>query len=594
MKNFILVIFFSSIGLISYAQPANDLCSGAQTITPDGTCINGTNLNANDNVTAASNGAAELGCATANQDDRHFEVWYMFQATGNTLDVTGTQITQGNDIEIVLLQSSSPNGNGCNFSPTTTVFDSYCGANAASGTTNGLVVGDYYFILVSANNRGEGTFQLCVDSYDLAANDECDGSIASPTDSSCIAGTNVNSSPSFGSAVGCLPNGSNDVWYSFVATGTEFSFGLTGASGAIGVVLFDDATCASGLFGVLNSWCGTNTVTGTYNGLTAGNTYHYMVSSTAANETTFNICTQTADPPGISNNTDCATAIPLCSSTTQSGNSNGSGVQELNAGNQGCISFGGERESSWYTFTIAAGGTFEMTISPANGTDDYDFALWGPNPACTPTTAPIRCDFSGGGGDTGISTPNGGTVASNGAGGNNWVTTLNVTTTQQYTLLINNFSASTSPFDLSFGGTASLDCTVLPVEIVTFTGVRVENGNRLYWNTLSEYNNDYFTIMHSTDGENWRETGTVAGSGTTFQGHSYSFHHEIERNEIDYYRLAQTDYDGQVKNIKEITVTSKNVNSTITINLIGQQVDRNYRGMVIDVFSDGTTKKRIQ
>ena len=433
--------------------------------------------------------------------------------------------------------------------------------------------GDFYYLLVSASGNSQGTFNLCATSFVTAVNDECAGSIASPTDSTCIAGTNVNSTPSFGSAVGCNPANANDVWYSFTATGTQFSFALTGASGAIGVALFNDATCASGSFGTLNSWCGTNSVSGQYNGLTIGNTYHYIVSTTAANATTFNICTQTTTPPVIAPNTNCTTAIPLCNSSTQSGNSNGFGTQEMTVANAGCL--GLERESSWYTFTVSAGGTFNMTISPANGTDDYDFALWGPNGACPPTAAPIRCDFSAGGGNTGISTANGGTTASNSAFGNNWVTTLNVTTTQQYTLLINNYSASTSPFNLSFGGTASLNCSVLPVEVTTFSGFQIENGNRLYWNTASEYNNDFFTIMHSTDAENWREAGKVNGSGTTLQGQSYSFDHKIARNAVDYYRLAQTDYDGTVKNIKEISVTRDNVQTSIlkTVNLMGQEVD---------------------
>ena len=77
--------------------------------------------------------------------------------------------------------------------------------------------------------------------------------------------------------------------------------------------------------------------------------------------------------------TNCLGATTICSDNTFSGNSSGFGTQELNSSNDGCLS--GEHQSSWYFFQATAAGTIEFTISPQNGTDDYDFAIWGPYPS---------------------------------------------------------------------------------------------------------------------------------------------------------------------------------------------------------------------
>ncbi len=73
---------------------------------------------------------------------------------------------------------------------------------------------------------------------------------------------------------------------------------------------------------------------------------------------------------------DCITALPVC------GNS-GISYTPTDAGNVledlgGCL-LSDENFSVWYSFTIAQGGTLEFTIDPNVFTDDYDFAVYGPN-----------------------------------------------------------------------------------------------------------------------------------------------------------------------------------------------------------------------
>lgn len=124
MRNLIYTLLTFSIGSFAFAQP-NDFCSGAQTITPNGSCVNSNNTGAADDF------ANEIGCATTGGPNGHRDVWFRFQATGDALDISGTQGTIGGDLEIILLQSSDANGNGC--TGPFTIFDSYCGTGTVTG-----------------------------------------------------------------------------------------------------------------------------------------------------------------------------------------------------------------------------------------------------------------------------------------------------------------------------------------------------------------------------------------------------------------------------------------------------------------------------
>ncbi|MBL0342754.1 MAG: hypothetical protein IPP71_18800, partial [Bacteroidetes bacterium] len=53
----------------------------------------------------------------------------------------------------------------------------------------------------------------------------------------------------------------------------------------------------------------------------------------------------------------------------------------------------------------------------------------------------------------------------------------------------------------------------LPIELLSFTGKNISNGNLLEWVTATELNNDYFTLMRSRDGFNFEDLITVNGAG---------------------------------------------------------------------------------
>lgn len=86
--------------------------------------------------------------------------------------------------------------------------------------------------------------------------------------------------------------------------------------------------------------------------------------------------------------------------------------------------------------------------------------------------------------------------------------------------------------------------TPLPIELLAFTAQYVGENVKLRWETSSEHNNDYFTIERSVDGINFLDIGTVDGAGNSSVNQNYQFIDHDPYDEITYYRLRQTDFDG--------------------------------------------------
>lgn len=92
---------------------------------------------------------------------------------------------------------------------------------------------------------------------------------------------------------------------------------------------------------------------------------------------------------------------------------------------------------------------------------------------------------------------------------------------------------------ISSGGTA------LPIELLNFDAAEAGQNVQLDWSTGSERQNDYFTIERSQDGENFETVGTVKGAGNSSKQLNYSYTDYTPMAGISYYRLTQTDYNGQ-------------------------------------------------
>lgn len=131
------------------------------------------------------------------------------------------------------------------------------------------------------------------------------------------------------------------------------------------------------------------------------------------------------------------------------------------------------------------------------------------------------------------------------------------TTTNQYANLTDCNTATPSSlgcntFDIHIFGpgipSQTINCnqSVLPIELLSFSASITDNHKvKLNWQTASEINNDYFTIERSTNGFDWEEIKKIDGSGNSSSNLNYSTIDENPYKGLSFYRLKQTDFDGQ-------------------------------------------------
>ncbi len=85
----------------------------------------------------------------------------------------------------------------------------------------------------------------------------------------------------------------------------------------------------------------------------------------------------------------------------------------------------------------------------------------------------------------------------------------------------------------------------LPIELLSFTAQCQNKEIAINWSTISELNNDYFTLLSSTDAINYEQIAQISAAGNSNTIQNYSFVDRRINNTEVYYMLKQTDYDGQ-------------------------------------------------
>lgn len=140
------------------------------------------------------------------------------------------------------------------------------------------------------------------------------------------------------------------------------------------------------------------------------------------------------------------------------------------------------------------------------------------------------------------------------------------------------------------------DPILLPIELITFDAKKEGENNIVYWTTLTEFNNDFFTVERSEDGKHFEPIATMDGAGSSSDKIDYRYTDVDYKNVINYYRLVQTDFNGEIRSSNIASVDNRKVEKTITkiINTHGQEVDQYYNGVVIIVYSDGSVLRTIQ
>ena len=328
MNNFqypirLAIFFFLALFSVtsSFAQPSNDNCSGAITLTSGNTC-NSTTYN----IRNATNSGLAPTAACGGITSTAYDVWFIFQAVNATTSVTlsnlGTQFNKlGNYVPYIeVLSGSSCSGfvsQGCKAVSTA----------PSRLTVSGLTVGTFYYIRVyvlsspTASGSGKWNFDICVQHQ--PANDECTGAINLTPGAACTntAGTlDLATANASGINIGCSMAGtSKDVWYKFTALATtNYTVTLSNLGANItnpGIQIYS-GSC--GTLTYLNCVNGT-TLT---NAVTNGITYYIRISNSAGadasgtgNVANFNIClTTSSSVPPV--NDECAGAILLTSGTS--------------------------------------------------------------------------------------------------------------------------------------------------------------------------------------------------------------------------------------------------------------------------------------
>ncbi len=133
----------------------------------------------------------------------------------------------------------------------------------------------------------------------------------------------------------------------------------------------------------------------------------------------------------------------------------------------------------------------------------------------------------------------------------------------------------------------------LPIELLYFEASENERYNHLTWSTASETNNDYFNIEKTQDGVVFYNIATMNGAGNSNTQLNYEYDDLEITDNICYYRLKQTDYDGKFKYHDMISVDNRFKMRIVVrvVNLYGTEVDINTKGVLILIYDDGSVKK---
>lgn len=116
---------------------------------------------------------------------------------------------------------------------------------------------------------------------------------------------------------------------------------------------------------------------------------------------------------------------------------------------------------------------------------------------------------------------------------------------------------SFSEFGVAQGGGESL-----PIDLVSFGAQPDGTRVRLDWTVSMEINNDYFTIERSLDGVDFEPVAVVQGGGNHSIETDYQTYDENPEMGLSYYRLKQTDFDGQFKVYDMVSVMMTSTAST--------------------------------
>ena len=131
-------------------------------------------------------------------------------------------------------------------------------------------------------------------------------------------------------------------------------------------------------------------------------------------------------------------------------------------------------------------------------------------------------------------------------------------------------------------------CTIMPIGLSKFSYQAYEKKVQLKWETVSEANNNLFTVERSVNGVNFEVIGNVSGTGNSNTLTPYEFI-DNKPNFINHYRLKQLDKDGKYSYSKILYVKVENasplfIRQNLVTSVFQYQVNSSLSGSTIEIF----------
>ncbi len=140
----------------------------------------------------------------------------------------------------------------------------------------------------------------------------------------------------------------------------------------------------------------------------------------------------------------------------------------------------------------------------------------------------------------------------------NSVTVTNLNDANTYYVKTGSYDNSGKVYDATGSAQNTKDNSNLPIELISFSGENTKAGISLRWSTATEFNNNFFTIERSYDNSSFEAINKINGAGNSNTVLTYEYLDKSAENYINYYyRLKQTDYDGNYTYSKTILVYCK-------------------------------------
>jgi hypothetical protein len=446
------------------------------------------------------------------------------------------------------------------------------GAGVTSSSTSSLTQNTTYILYVRSNCGGTySSWNASASSTSPTpppANDYCSGAVNVSCGTSSLAGTTV------GTIVETAPfslSSNYGVWYTFTGDGQQTT--ITSTTTFDHSLLFMSGSC-SGLTYITNIDNSFSTETYTFT-TTVGVQYyiyvaHYLTSSTSTGTFTISrTCTAPPVPP-VNDNPSGAIDLTISNTVTYVTYTNVNATNTTTESTPSCAAYVGE--DVWFKVTLPQYVTSLDFDTQTGVITDGGMAIYRGTPGAL---VEIQCDDD--------SSPN---------GAMSYISRTDFFEYETIYIRIWEYNGGTT-------GTFGISVTTpqpLPVELLYFEGAGYETTNLLKWATSSEYNSNYFLIQRSIDGYEWRSVGQKGSAGNSNELIEYSYVDQFSNNSVVYYRLQQYDFDGQYKTYGPIVITNYQTDKKIVkyVNLLGQEVGSESKGVIIEIYDDGTMRKIIR